>query len=116
VNFPPLIQLWDVPGRKEVHTIGPFKEAVASFAFGAEGTLLALSANDGHLRLWEGDRQYLPHKTLPRGYPSAGAMTVQFTPEGRHVVTGNMNSTIYVFRLAPPAPPAPPAPNGKAGI
>ncbi len=41
---------------------------------------------------------------------SGSYMTVAFSPDGRHLVTGNGNGTIYVLRLAPPAgqPAAPP--------
>lgn len=29
-------------------------------------------------------------------------MALTFTPDGRHLVTGNYNGTVYVLRLAPP--------------
>ncbi len=59
------------------------------------GEIVAASARDGRLMVWNIDSQTPRHEwTLPF------ACRPVFLPDGRHLVTINNNGTAYVFRLS----------------
>jgi hypothetical protein len=73
-------------------------------AFSPDGEILASSAADGTVRVWSARSGNLL-KTSTIG-PRGGIIEdVAFTIDGRHLMTGNRNGTVYVLRLGPPQGP-----------
>jgi hypothetical protein len=53
--------------------------------------------------LWDWRKGLLRRTCRLQPRPCCGIVwDVAFTPDGRHLVTGNGNGTVYVLRLAPP--------------
>jgi WD40 repeat protein len=93
--FGPL-RAWEVNTGKEERQFDPGPWGCA--AFGPDGVTLASGSRTGQLVLWEfatGEKR--------REWQLPGWIySVAFAADGRHLVTGNSNGTIYVFRLSPP--------------
>src|SRR5262249_26543775 len=67
-------------------------------AFRPDGKALVYANTSGGQSLWDVQaRQKLREWSLP------GHGRVAFASDGRHVVSGNANGTVYVLRLGPPA-------------
>jgi WD40 repeat protein len=80
----------------------------AGAAWRADGGLLVtVGATDGTARLWDFARPVPRRRVVGVFGPEVGWVeAVAFAPEGRHLVTGNPDGTIAVFRLAKRGPPA----------
>jgi WD40 repeat protein len=70
--------------------------SVASIAFSADGRLVACTAHDGRVVVWETESGKVQHEWKLPG----AASRVAFAADGRYLATGNSNGTIYVFRLS----------------
>jgi WD40 repeat protein len=78
---------------------------VQALAFAPDGRTLGVATATGHLTLWD----VTTRKEL-RGWELPGPiMSVVYSWDGRHLITGNANGTAYVWRLSPP----PAKPGGK---
>ncbi len=89
------LALREQPPRTQRH------HGVLALSFSPDTRLLASSAGDGAILLWD------PHsgKLLTRMQvgPRNGVIRgVCFTPEGRHMIAANGNGTVYVLRLGEP--------------
>jgi WD40 repeat protein/tRNA A-37 threonylcarbamoyl transferase component Bud32 len=93
------VWVWDlsVKGSKPLQLTG-HGSAVSCVAFAPDGRTL-VSAGGGQLLLWDAaSGQRL------RDWRLAGESSdVVFAADGRHLITGNANGTLYVIRLGPPA-------------
>jgi WD40 repeat protein len=98
------VPLWDLETWKETTWKGHTGH-VHGLAFSPVGSLLATSADDGTVRLW--DRTAGPRRvrTIGPGPFGGGVRAVAFTPDGRYLATANANGTVYVLRVAPPGTP-----------
>src|SRR5262249_777241 len=93
-------QVWDARTGKTALT----PASSAPLAYSPDGALLAgRGASGGRLSarfalsLWDSQTGRSRNQwQLPGRFDA-----VAFAPDGRHVVTGNVNGTLYVFRLAP---------------
>jgi WD40 repeat protein len=96
------IHLWDLscplPMRRAVlrgHERPGWSGVVKSFAFSPDGGRLASTGMDRRLILWDAATGQKRREWLlgvePRG--------VAFSPDGRHVATGNSDGTAYVLRV-----------------
>lgn len=90
------VRVWDLnaAGKPEMVMPGLLPASGATIAVSPDGKQLVTFA-DGKLFLWDTltnkKRDWL---TLP-----VAVTTLLYSPDGRHVITGNLNGTIYVFRL-----------------
>src|SRR5262249_50590094 len=68
----------------------------------ADGRLLAVSGSGGVVQVWDLG-QTPPQRQTWRLFPYGNWVPeVVFSPEGRHLVTGNQDGTLHVYRLGPP--------------
>jgi WD40 repeat protein len=104
------IRVWDLSRWRASDASPPaqilegHEGAVSSLAWRADGRLLAShSAVDGTVRLWDVTRTPARCKVLkPLPTRDPWLNRIAFTPEGRHLVIGNPDGTVYVLRLARP--------------
>lgn len=95
------LDIWDVDQKKRLRTLGirqgwPYD----SLAFSPDGRFLATIRFEGKLEVWDMTRNIdYAVAEIPVGEFGFGCSRIRFTPDGRHVVTGNGNGTIYVVRL-----------------
>jgi WD40 repeat protein len=94
------IRLWDLATAQHEVLLG-HDAVVKAVAWRPDGQLLASAGADGTLRLWGvGGGAGRPCKVIPILLPGKWLNAIDFTPEGRHVVTANPDGTLYVLRLA----------------
>ena len=72
-------------------------DTVQALAFSADGRLLASGRADKTVKLWDTRTAKLKQSWELR-WP---IFDVTFTPDGRHFLTANANSTVYIFRPGP---------------
>jgi WD40 repeat protein/tRNA A-37 threonylcarbamoyl transferase component Bud32 len=93
-------RLWDVANGSLLHDLTLNNEQDA-LAFSPDGQTLATACRDGKIHLWDAFTG-AERRVLTLGPAGGSIMSIAYTPDGRHLVTGNYNGTIYVLRLAPP--------------
>lgn len=92
------IKLWDVETGRVLRTVpGPYR-SLRSLRFSPDGEVLVASG-DGPLNFWNVRTGQPARPPLSLGPPLGGVLFASFTPDGRHLVTGNNNGVIYVLRL-----------------
>ncbi len=69
-------------------------------AYSPNGRLIATAASDHRVRIWDAQRLALQKEWDLR----CPVVAVAFSPDGRHVISGNGNSTLTVFRIEGRAP------------
>jgi WD40 repeat protein len=94
-------RLWDLAKRQLRLTLEGGTEPIFSLALSPDGKTLATAGADGKVRLRDATNGK-PLETIRVGPPHGEVNHVLFTPDGRHLVTGNGNGTIYVLRLRGP--------------
>lgn len=96
------VLLYSVPRRRLIRTFTATEAGLNDAVFSATGETLAVATNGGRVEIWDVTelKKGVPvrHKTLPLGPPGGRLWEVRLTPEGRHVVTLNGNSTVSVIR------------------
>jgi WD40 repeat protein len=86
---------------------GAFKcTGVCDLTFHPTGNLAATGHHGGEIYLWDvatfANTRILHVRPPTSGSEHGGIRRVQFTPDGRHLLTLNGDGTVYVLRLAPP--------------
>jgi WD40 repeat protein/serine/threonine protein kinase len=107
------IRWWDVSSNSERLKVDRSSGAPISLALSPDGKTLAAAGNDGLVLLHDAANGR-PLETIRIARLRAEVDQVVFAPDGRHLVTGNGNGTIYVLRPqslstsgATPAPASP---------
>ena len=100
------VLLYSVPRRKLLRSYTTVDVGVNDAAFSATSEELALATNGGRLELWDVAelKKGVPSRreVISLGPPGARLWEVRITPEGRHLVTLNGNSTVSVLRRGKP--------------
>jgi WD40 repeat protein len=87
-------QLWDLTKDQPPLTL----PGGGIIVFRPDGRMFATAESDGTVRLWAVDADPKLEKVF--SLFQGGRMSIAFTPEGRHLVTANPDSAVYVLRLA----------------
>lgn len=90
------IKLWDTATGKEKQSLKAEAGDTLALAYSLDGKRLASAHRDGWLILWDAT-----NGQRVEGWQMPGAINaIAFATDSRHLVTGNSNGTVYVFRLA----------------
>ena len=90
----PLVEIWDTATDQLVQTISDYN--VASVAFSADSSLLAIGTTDGEVILWDiAGKEELRRLTGHEGI----VHSVCFSPDGRRLFAGD-NKTVKMWDLA----------------
>jgi WD40 repeat protein len=97
------VKLWDLDRRKAVWTREAHKQKVVAVVMSPDGKHFATAAADNVVKLWERDtgkelRQrdlHVPVLAIPDPKPFVRALL--FTPDGKQLVTGNADTTLYLL-------------------
>ncbi len=95
----PTIKIWDMSGSKLRALLleHPGWGEIASIAFAPRDAAYVLTlSKDGSAELWDRDTGEL----LGAVRPPAGTASAVFTPDGRDVVLGSVDGSVYVWNLA----------------
>ena len=99
---PSAIEVLDVKSGRSIRQFG-FETKYDALAMSLDGALIA-TAGQGELHVWNadsGERTHTIHFASRSGNSVYNVVSdLAFTPDGRHVVTANLNGTCYVFRLS----------------
>jgi WD40 repeat protein len=93
-----VVRLWDLETGEQTSWRGHTGD-VHGLAFSPVGSLLATSADDGTVRLWDRDATPAAVRTIGPGPFGGPVRAVAFTPDGRYLATANANGTVYVLRV-----------------
>ncbi|GIW80096.1 MAG: hypothetical protein KatS3mg105_1903 [Gemmatales bacterium] len=92
----PVVALWDITAPDDNPVSLGSRDIIRSLRFSPDGKKLAGFGEDGWLHVWNVDDRKLLHAWRLPGVASH----MLFTADGRYLVTGNRNGTLYVFRVA----------------
>lgn len=104
------VLLYSLPRRRLIRSFTAIEAGVNDAVFSATGEALAIATNAGRIEIWDVSdlKKGVPAQRmeLSIGPPGARLWEVRLTPEGRHVVTLNGNSTVSVIRPRAGLPPS----------
>lgn len=94
---------WD-PKRKPEEQDKPWlryhdRGGVEALALSPDGKTLATGDTAGHVVIWNTDEH---DKLAEWAHPAAAVNALAFASDGRHLAAANGDTTVYVYRLAPP--------------
>jgi WD40 repeat protein len=89
------IKVWDWKEREVLRSFKGHDKAVNAFGMSGDGKRFVTAGADRTVRLWETETG----KELRRWDMGQRVWNLAFTPDDKHVVTGNENSTLYLLDL-----------------
>ena len=98
-------RVWETATGEEIRRLEGHRAGVGSVAFSADGRFVLTGSGDKTARLWDAHdgsmvRRFERRATALRGVAFAPNSRLALSRDGRHLVTANANSTVYIFRLA----------------
>jgi len=96
------IKLWNLETGALLYTLEGHSSVVISVAFSPDGKTLASASNlevgDGNIKLWDVHTGKLK-RVLSKGLLSLRVSCVTFSPDGQTLASGNIDTTIKLWRL-----------------
>ncbi|MBY0523973.1 MAG: serine/threonine protein kinase [Gemmataceae bacterium] len=88
-------RIWDPLGGKERPSLDLFAGNLLALAYTGDSQTLVVAGADGRIVVWK-----LASRTKREWQLPGAVFAVAVAADGRHIATGNANSTAYVIRLA----------------
>jgi WD40 repeat protein len=89
------IKVWDLPRNQLIHTMKAAAPSLYGMVVSSDSTRLATFSDDGRVELWD----LAAGKSLRRWELRVGVHALTFAADGKSLVTGNDNGTIYSLDL-----------------
>jgi WD40 repeat protein len=89
------IRIWDLAKNRQMHAIKAAFPSLYGLVVGSDSSRLAAFSDDGQIELWD----LASAKSLRRWDLRVGVHALAFTPDGKHLVSGNENGTVYLLEL-----------------
>jgi WD40 repeat protein len=86
------VKIWDLAKRSSLRTIAAHKQKIKALAMSADGSRFATAGDDQEIKLWE----TATGKEL-RQWKNMAISTMAFAPDGKHLATANLNTTLYLL-------------------
>ena len=96
------VRIWELRHGQGSPSFGG-KAAATAVAFRPDGKALAGADVDGNVTLWNLSND----KPLREWHLAGPALSLRFSHDGRYLITGNGNGTVYVFHLDDAPAPKP---------
>src|SRR5262249_26327059 len=93
-SYDKLLILWDVAGRKELHTLKHHTAAVFAASFSPDGKTLVSAAADQTVKLWNVETGQRITTLIE---PTKGLNTVAFHPRGHEIAAAGIDKMIRVY-------------------
>jgi WD40 repeat protein len=96
------VKICRIEGRQTLHTLKAHAQRVGAVAVSPDGKRFATVGFDNIIKLWDtasGRELRQWNLRAPVHDRSAFVTSVAFTPDGRHLVTANANTSLYVLEL-----------------
>ena len=106
-RFTPRIQLPRAERRNRV---------VGQGAFSGDGSLVAMTYDDGTVRVWSAEAASLGQWRASLREHAGNVVFTRFSPDGQHLVSGGQDKTIRIWNLMPALPHSSPPPKGKDAL
>jgi hypothetical protein len=109
-------------------TVEPFKprtqlpraerrnRVVGQGAFSADGRLVAMTYDDGTVRVWSAEVASLGQWRYSLREHAGNVVFTRFSPDGQHLVSGGQDKTIRIWNLTPVLPHNSTPPQGKDAL
>jgi len=92
------IVLWDLQGKREPIILRGHKSMVSYLAFARDGKLLASSALDATIRIWDvGNPGQAPTERAVLNDSSPMILALAFTPDGKTLISGSVSGMIKLW-------------------
>lgn len=96
------LHIGDVAKQMIVHTLKGHATKIRACVFSPDGSRLATSGDDNVIKLWDaktGKELREWDINVPQQIDSNFTPQLTFTPDGKHLITANANTTLYVLEL-----------------
>jgi|GEM_PF-2028268 len=96
------LTIWDPDTGAKVADCEGHSLPIDDIATSPDGETVATAAGDGQVILWNARNKWSDQeRTISLAADRVFINEVDFTPDGRHLVTANGSGTVYVLRLKP---------------
>jgi len=100
-SFDETVKLWDVRTGDCVSTLPAHSDPVTAVDFNRDGTCIVSGSHDGLVRIWDTATGECLKTLYAHGNPPVSH--VQYTPNGKYVLAGTLDSKLRLWPLSPSA-------------
>lgn len=98
-SFDETVKIWDVRNGDCVATLPAHSDPVSAVAFNRDGTCIVSASHDGLIRIWDVCTGECLKTIVAAGNPPVSHVT--YSPNGRYVLAGTLDSTLRLWPLSP---------------